>query len=73
MGEIIFKFDCEVTYEPGKEIEVHLKNGGSLSSEVTQHLAQAGRELSLVLKHLAKVEAERTPEKVRTKIEIEET
>ena len=72
MGEIIFKFDCEVAYEPGKGIEVHLKHGGSLSHEMTQHLAQAGRELSLALQHLAKLEGERPQEKVRTKIEIEE-
>ena len=72
MGEIIFKFDCEVAYEPGKGIEFRLKHGGALSREVTQHLAQAGRELSLALQHLAKIETERAPEKVRTKIEIEE-
>jgi len=73
MGEIIFKFDCEVSYEPGKGIEVRLKHGGSLSREVTQHLVEAGRELSLALQHLAKVKAERPKEKVRTKIKIEET
>ena len=72
MGEIIFKLDCEVAYEPGKGIEVHLRHGGSLSREATQHLAQAGGELSLALLHLAKTETERAPEKVRTKIEIEE-
>ena len=71
MGEII-KFDCEVVYEPGEGVEVRLKHGGSLSREVTQHLVKAGRELSLALQHLAKLEGEQTPEKVRTKIEIEE-
>ena len=72
MGEIIFKFDCEVTYEPEKGIEVRLKDGGSLSREMTQHLVQAGRELLLALQHLTKMEAERPQEKVRTKIEIDE-
>jgi len=72
MGEVIFKLDCELVYEPGEGIEVHLKHGGVLSREVMQHLALAGRELSLALQHLAKLEAEPTPEKVRTKIEIEE-
>ena len=72
MGEVIFKLDCELVYEPGEGIEVRLKHGGSLSREVTQHLAQAGRELSLALLHLAKMETERAPEKVRTKIEVEE-
>ena len=71
MGEIIFKLDCEVAYEPGKGLEVRLKHGGALSREVTQHLAQAGKELSLVLQHLAKMETERPQEKVRTRIEIE--
>jgi len=72
MGEVIFKLDCELVYEPGKGIEVHLKHGGALSREVMRHLALAGSELSLALQHLAKLEGERTPEKVRTKIEIEE-
>ena len=72
MGETIFKLDCEVLYEPGKGVEVRLKHGGSLSREVSQHLVKAGRELSLALQHLAKVETERLPEKVRTKIEVEE-
>ena len=72
MGEVIFRFDCELVYEPGKGIEVHLKHGGSLSREVTQHIAQAGKEVSLALQHLAKLEGEGVPGKVRTKIEIEE-
>ena len=72
MGEVIFKLDCELVYEPREGIEVHLKHGGALSREVMQHLALAGRELSLALQHLAKLEGERTPEKVRTKIEVEE-
>ena len=72
MGEVIFKLDCELVYEPGEGIEVHLKHGGVLSREVMRHLAVAGKELSLALQHLAKLEGERTPEKVRTKIEIEE-
>ena len=72
MGEVIFKLDCELVYEPGKGIEVHLRHGGALSREVMRHLALAGRELSLALLHLAKLEGERTPEKVRKKIEIEE-
>ena len=59
MGEVILKLDCELVYEPGQGIEVHLRHGGSLSREVTQHLAQAGRELSLALQHLAKMETER--------------
>ena len=59
MGEVIFRLDWELMYEPGQGIEVHLRHGGSLSREVTQHLAQAGRELSLALQHLAKMETER--------------
>ena len=72
MGEVIFRLDCEVVYEPGEGIEVHLKHGGSFSRDVTQHLTRAGREVSLALQHLAKPESERAPEKVRTKIKIEE-
>ena len=72
MGEVIFKLDCELVYEPGEGIEVHLKHGGALSREVMRHLALAGRELSLALQHLAKLEREQTPEKIRTKIEVEE-
>ena len=72
MGEVVFKLDWELAYEPGKGIEVRLRHGGSLSHEVMQHLTRAGREVSLALQHLAKLEAERLPEKVRTKIEIEE-
>ena len=72
MGEVIFRFDWELVYEPGEGIEVHLRHGGSLSRDVMQHLARAGREVSLALQHLAKLEPEQAPEKVRTKIEIEE-
>jgi len=72
MGEVIFRFDCELVREPGKGIEVHLRHGGSLSRDVIQHLTRAGREVSLALQHLAKLEMEQAPEKVRTKIEIEE-
>ena len=72
MGDVIFRLDCELVYEPGQGIEVHLRPGGSLSREVMQHLALAGKEVSLVLQHLAKLETEQAPEKVRTKIEIEE-
>ena len=70
MGDVIFKLDCEFMYEPTKGIEVRLRHGGSLSRDVMQHLTRAGREVSLALQHLAK--PERTSEKVRTKIEIEE-
>ena len=72
MGEVIFRFDLELVYEPGKEIELHLRHEGSLPHDVIQHLTWAGREVSLALKHLAKPETEQAPEKVRTKIEIEE-
>jgi len=72
VGEVIFRFDCEVIYEPGEGIEVHLRHGGSLSRDVIQHLTRAGKEVSYVLQRLAKLEPERAPEKVRTKIEIEE-
>ena len=72
MGEVILRLDCELVYEPGEGIEVHLRHGGSLSREVMQHLTQAGKEVSLALQHLAKPESERVPEKVITKIEIEE-
>ena len=72
MGDVIFRLDCELVYEPGQGIEVHLRHGGSLSREVMQHLALAGKEVSLALQHLAKLETEQAPEKVRTKIEIEE-
>jgi hypothetical protein len=72
MGEVIFRLDCELVYEPGEGIELRLRHGGSLSRDVIQHLARAGREVSLALQYLAKPEPERGPEKVRTKIEIEE-
>jgi len=72
VGEVIFRLDCEVVYKPGEGIEVHLRQGGSLSHDVIQHLTRAGKEVSLALQHLAKPESERAPEKVRTKIEIEE-
>jgi len=72
MGEVILKLDCELVYEPGEGIELHLKHGGTLSREVMHHLTLAGREFSLALQHLAKLQGEQTPEKVRTKIEIEE-
>jgi hypothetical protein len=72
MGEVIFRLDVEWVYEPGRGIEVRLRHGGSLSGEVAQHLARAGKELSLALQHLTKVETESAPQKVRTKIEVEE-
>ena len=72
MGEIIFRLDWELVYEPGEGIEVHLRHGGSLSRDVMQHLTRAGKEVSYALQHLAKLEGEEAPEKVRTKIEIEE-
>jgi len=72
MGEVIFRLDWELMYEPGERIEVHLRPGGSLSREVMQHLTRAGRELSLVLRSLTKPEGSPKEEKVRTKIEIEE-
>ena len=73
MREVILKLDCELVYKPEQWIEIRLKHGGSLSREVIQHLVQAGREVSLALQHLTKLKAERPSEKVRTKIEIEET
>ena len=72
MGEVILRLDVEWVYEPGRGIEVRLRHGGSLSGEVTQHLARAGKELSLALQNLAKVETGSAPQKVRTKIEVEE-
>ena len=74
MGEVIFRLDWELVYEPGQAIEVHLRHGGTLSPEVMQHLTRAGREVSLALRSLAAVGTERLPkeEKVRTKIKIEE-
>ena len=72
MGEVIFRLDWELVYEPGQAIEVHLRHGGTLSPEVMQHLTRAGREVSLALQHLARPESERAIEKARTKIEIEE-
>jgi len=72
MGDVVLKLNCELVYEPGQGIEVHLRHGGSLSGEVTQHLVQAGKELSLALQHLTTVETESMPQKVRTKIEVEE-
>jgi predicted ester cyclase len=71
MGEVIFRLDCEVVYELGERIAVYLKYGGSFSRDVLQHLTRAGKEVSLALQHLAKLEGERTPEKVRTKIEVD--
>ena len=72
MGEVILKLDCELGYEPGEGIEIHLKHGGTLSREGMRHLTLAGREFSLALQHLAKLEGAQTPEKVRTKIDVEE-
>ena len=72
MGEVIFRLDWELVYEPGQAIEVHLRHGGTLSPEVMQHLTRAGREASLALQHLTRPESERAPKKVRTKIKIEE-
>lgn len=72
MGEILLKLDCELVYEPRQGVEVYFRHGGSLSDEVTQHLVQAGKELSLALRHLTKMETESMPQKVRTKIEVEE-
>ena len=72
MGEVILRLNLELEYEPGQGVEIRLRHGGSLSREVGQHLAQAGKEMSLALQHLAGLQPERAPEKVRTKIEIEE-
>ena len=72
MGEVIFRLDWELVYEPGQAIEVHLRHGGTLSPEVMQHLTRAGREVSLALQYLARPEPKRAPEKIRTKIEMEE-
>ena len=72
MGEVILRLNLELEYEPGQGVEIRLRHGGSLSREVGQHLARAGKEMSLALQHLAR-QAERAPDKVRTKIEIEET
>jgi len=69
MGEILLKLDCELTYEPESGLELHLKHGGSLSRDLTHHLNLAARELSLALQLFDKP---RQPEKVRTKIEVEE-
>jgi len=71
MGEVILRLNLELEYEPGQGVEIRLRHGGSLSREVGQHLARAGKEVSPVLQHLAR-QTERAPEKVRTKIEIEE-
>ena len=71
MGEVILRLNLELEYEPGQGVEIRLRHGGSLSREVGQHLARAGKEMSLALQHLAG-QTERVPERVRTKIEIEE-
>ncbi len=72
MGEVIFRFDCELVYEPGEGIEIHLRHGGSLSRDVIQHLTLAGKEVSLALQRLVELQPERAPQKARKKIEIEE-
>ena len=72
MGEVLLKLNCEVVYEAGEGIEIHLQHEGTLSHDVTRHLAEAGREILLGLQHLAGLGAEPAPEKVRTKIEIVE-
>lgn len=69
MGEILLKLDCELTYEPESGLEIHLKHGGRLSRDFTRHLTLAAKELSLALQLFDKT---RQPEKVRTKIEVEE-
>ena len=71
MGEVILRLNLELEYEPSQGLEIRLRHGGSLSREVGQHLARAGKEVSLALQHLAR-QTEGAPEKVRTKIEIEE-
>jgi len=43
MGEVIFRLDCEMVYEPGEGIEVHLRHGGSLSRDVAQQ-PRSGRK-----------------------------
>ena len=73
MGDVILKLNCEVVYEAGEGVEVRFEHGGSLSRDVTRHLAEAGKELSLGLRHLAGLGMEPAPEKVRTRINIEET
>jgi len=72
MGEVILRLDCEVEYEAGKGVQIHLQHEGTLSHDVTRHLAEAGRQVLLGLQHLAGLGTEPAPEKVRTKIEIEE-
>ena len=72
MGEVILKLDCELVYEPGQGIEVHLRHGGSLSRDVVKHLTHAGDEVLLAFEQLAGTPTKRPQEKVRTKIEIEE-
>ena len=72
MGEVIFRFDCELVYEPGEGIEIHLRHGGSLSRDVIQHLTLAGKEVSLALQRLVELQPDRPPQKARKKIEIEE-
>ena len=72
MGEVIFRLDWELVYEPGEGIEVCLKHGGSLSHDVIQHLTRAGREVLMALQSLTKPEGLPKEEKVMTKIEIEE-
>ncbi|HOE14259.1 MAG TPA: hypothetical protein PLL62_04575 [Candidatus Saccharicenans sp.] len=74
MGEVIFGFEVEIVYEPGKGLEVCLKHSGNLSKKARQHLVQAGKELSLALNYLTRLEEKgRTgTAKKRQKIEIKE-
>ncbi len=66
MGEVILKFDCELVYEPEQGIEIHLRQGGSISNEVMEHFTKAAREL-LQIRYCDKPEP---LDKIRTKIEI---
>jgi len=72
MDDSVLKFNCEVTYDTEKGIEIRLKHGGSLSRGVMEHLTRAGDEVLLALEQLAGTTTRQPQEKVRKKIEIEE-
>ena len=72
MGDSILRFDCEVTYDTKKGIEIRLRHGGRLSRGVMEHLTRAVDEALLALEQLAGTVTRQPQEKIRTKIEVEE-
>jgi hypothetical protein len=71
MGNIIFSFGCDLTYDPKQGIEVHIKQCDNYSHETIRHLIRAGEEIILGFQNLANPAPEASG-KTREIIEIEE-